>query len=454
MKIRTVAPALLLAAALASCSSGSSLRTLDLSSAGSTRDAAKNEAAADAPLAIGADIEYVAGVDDWGDAAAAHDKKWPAWSFTAPSGDAEVRPEFAKVATALGLRGTPSLDPVSKTWRLADEKTGLMFEGNGYSGTLWWTVYDTSMRRESDAATKDCPPNAACAAPDTVVTPTTIPAGRLFGRGPAEARANEMLAAMGIDTSPGSLGITVNQDEFGTYVTAVHVFRGAPTGMTWSFVFGAGGALMSASGPVFAVVPADEYPVIDVDAAIKRLNDGLGFAYGVVATKSAVAPERAETHIVKITAASMSLVPWWLRDGGQMLLPAYDFTLDDGSYVSVVAVSDKYVTFAGPTADDVPADNGAGSGSAGNTGGSTTGSQGSGAVEPAPPATVAPVTTAQAGTLIGLTLAEAQKVCDGKGWTIRVASMEGKENMLTTDWKPNRVNVDILGGVVTAVSIG
>ena len=75
-------------------------------------------------------------------------------------------------------------------------------------------------------------------------------------------------------------------------------------------------------------------------------------------------------------------------------------------------------------------------------------------MEPAPSATVPPVTGEQARTLIGLTLAEAQKVCDGNGWTLRVASLEGKENYLTMDWQPSRLNVVILKGVVTDVSVG
>lgn len=451
MRTRVTIPALLLAATLASCSSGSSLPTLDLSSAGSARDATKNEGASDMPMVIGADIEYVAGTEDWGVTAGAHERKWSAWTFTAPSSDAGIKKALLTVASALGLEGTPDVDSASKEWTIVDAKADLTLRGSGDGGTLWWSVYRTSLREKSDSVAKDCPPNAQCTAPDAVASPTTVPAGRLFPRSSAESRAKEMLAAMDVDTSAASLGITVNQDPYGTFVTASHLFGGALTGMTWYFAFGADGVLVSASGSVFTLAKGDEYPVIDIDDAIKRLNDGLGFAFGVVATRSALAPDRAETHVVKITAAEMSLVPWWMHDGGQMLLPAYDFTLDDGSKVSVVAVTDKYVRFAVPTADDVTSDTGTGSGSGG---GSSSGSPGSGSVTPAPPATVVSVTAAQARTVIGLTLEEAQKVCEGKGWTLRISSMEGKGNMLTTDLQPNRINVDILGGVVTAVSVG
>ena len=450
MKPRSVIAAVVLSASLVSCSGGESLPTIELSSAGSARDAAKNETASDSPFVAGGDIRYVAGTSDWGGAADANTKKWPAWNFTAPTGDGAVRASLGKVTAALGLVGTPEKNASTGSWQVVDKSADLTFEGNGDQGTLWWSVYVTSLRAAQDKATKDCPEGAACIAPDEVNTPSTIPSGEGLGGAEAEDKAKAFLAAMGVDISEAALGWTSGSDPYGTYVTAAHLFRGAQTGMTWSFAFGANGGLLSAGGVVFLLEQAGEYPVIDVDAAIKRLNDGLGFAYDVVATRTAVAPGRAETHIVKVVGAAMSVVPWWMHDGGQMLLPAYDMELDDGSHVSVVAVSDKYVKFPGPDAGDVPADSVAGSG------GSSPASPGSavGTVVPAPPGTVAPVTLEQARTLIGLTLKEAQKVCDGNGWTLRVARLEGKENLLTTDWQAARVNVEIEEGLVTSVSVG
>ena len=60
----------------------------------------------------------------------------------------------------------------------------------------------------------------------------------------------------------------------------------------------------------------------------------------------------------------------------------------------------------------------------------------------------------EADVLIGLTEDEASKVAIGRGWTMRVASVDGKDNMLTADYSYTRVNVVIVNGVVTAVAIG
>jgi hypothetical protein len=56
--------------------------------------------------------------------------------------------------------------------------------------------------------------------------------------------------------------------------------------------------------------------------------------------------------------------------------------------------------------------------------------------------------------LIGLTEAEAQKVCTELGWQVRVAMRDGEAFMLTTDYQTNRVNLTITKGLVTSVVIG
>lgn len=461
MKSRPLA-VLALVLALAACSSGDSLPRLELGAAGSTNDALKSEASSGGPVAVGPGVEYVAGTDDWGDAADATDRKWPAWSFVAPSTAAQVMAEVMRVADAFGFAGEPVNNGDRTSWRLVDKEKGLTLQSTGDANVVWWNVWDESRSVAKDRDSADCPPGAACTAPDSMTPPDTVPAGRRTSVADAEKRASAYLAAMGVDVSPDALAWTSGQDPWGTNTTAVRMFRGAQTGNTWSFTFGADGALLTAAGSFFDLVEADSYPVVDVDSAIARLNKGMGFAYAVLATRgsgSGSAPAGGK-QTVKVTSARMSLVQWWMSGGGQMMLPAYDLVLDNGSHVSVVAVTDRYVRFAGPTADDVPADSTPGSGSGSGSSGSSSGSAppshgtGGGVVEPAPSATVPPVTGEQARTLLGLTLAEAQKVCDGNGWTLRVASLEGKENYLTMDWQPGRLNVVILNGVVTDVSVG
>lgn len=454
MKSHRIAAAALVVV-LVACSSGETLPRLDLSSAGSARDAAKGETASDMPLFTGP-LRYEAATEDWGAAGAAHETKWPAWEFVAPATDASVTTAFSKVATALGFHGTPAKQAGSTEWLLVDKAADLTFAGSKGDGALWWNVYGTSLRAAKDAATPECPPNAACAAPDWLVAPTTVPPGRSLSVGEAERKAVSILARTGIDVSGDGIALTSSHDTYGTYVGAAHLFRGSQTGMSWSFTFGADGVVLGAGGPVFALEQRESYPVITVDDALARLNDGLGSVSGAYATRQAGQPDTEAGDTLKVTGASVSLVPWWMHDGGQMLLPAYDFALENGSHVSVIAVTDRYVKFAGPSSGDVPASDTPGSGSSGSSGSSSGSSSGpsGGPVEPAPTATVAPVTVDMARALIGLTLAEAQKVCDGNGWTLRVASEDGKENFLTTDWSQTRVNVDLVKGAVTRVSVG
>lgn len=61
---------------------------------------------------------------------------------------------------------------------------------------------------------------------------------------------------------------------------------------------------------------------------------------------------------------------------------------------------------------------------------------------------------ADAEKLVGLTEDEATKVATGAGWTIRVVSRDGEDFMVTTDWQENRVNITVVDGKVTAVTVG
>jgi hypothetical protein len=144
-----------------------------------------------------------------------------------------------------------------------------------------------------------------------------------------------------------------------------------------------------------------------------------------------------------LTGARRSVTGIYMEKYGNIMMPAYTFTNDEGDVVRVIAVDDKYLSFA-PVAvpDPMPTDSAPG------------------ATEPVPedsaPGAEEPIAISQsdADTLVGLSLEEATKVASARGWTLRVSSVDGKENMLTTDYSYSRVNVSVVDGIVTVVTIG
>ncbi len=92
-----------------------------------------------------------------------------------------------------------------------------------------------------------------------------------------------------------------------------------------------------------------------------------------------------------------------------------------------------------------------------------------GGVEPEPaPEPIGPTTTQPAiidpdpsvlsqetaNVLVGLTEANATRIATEKKWIVRIAKRDGEDFMLTMDYVTNRVNLTVVAGVVTQVSIG
>lgn len=461
MKFPRALVVLSIVALAAGCSSGESLPILKLGTSTDARNAAGGEIATDAPLYVGPGRTYTTSVTDWGDAGSAHEQKWPTWTFTAPTKGADTKKALLRVASAFGLAGdVTAVAGTDGAWSLVDKRSGLSLESYGDDHMRQWSVFITDSR---GMTIPDCPPGAECAvvAPDgtsSSKTPT-IPSSQGTSESDARSSAEQILRAIGVDTSPDALGWTTSRDDYGTYVSAMHVFRGRQTQMTWNFTYGADKELLNASGPMFTLVESDAYPIVDIPSAIDRLNKGVGMMYGALRVAESNTKEKSSAEIV---AAEVSVAPWWLANGTSMLLPAYVFTLADSSTVSVIAVPDKYIEFPGTTSVDtipVPDTGGGSSGSGGSTppspgasSGSSSGSAGTAA--PAVPLPPSPISVKQARVLIGLTLDEGQKVCDSNGWTLRIASMDGETRFLTTDFQFDRVNVAIVKGLITEVSVG
>jgi len=142
-----------------------------------------------------------------------------------------------------------------------------------------------------------------------------------------------------------------------------------------------------------------------------------------------------ETFVIEINSVRMAYTVMATEGGGQLLVPAFVYSNDDGDVGSVIALSDDVFSFS---ESPVP-----------NTDG--------GQIEPAPAPDMGDdevISASDAQTLVGLSEDEAMKVAASKGWDYRVSARDGEQFMLTTDYVPRRVNVVIDDGVVTEVSVG
>ena len=74
---------------------------------------------------------------------------------------------------------------------------------------------------------------------------------------------------------------------------------------------------------------------------------------------------------------------------------------------------------------------------------------------PVPDVPVPTVTVESAHKLLGLSEAEATKVAEAAGWTLRVARRDGLDLILSQEYNGSRVNVAVEKKVVTEIiSIG
>jgi hypothetical protein len=66
-----------------------------------------------------------------------------------------------------------------------------------------------------------------------------------------------------------------------------------------------------------------------------------------------------------------------------------------------------------------------------------------------------PTVDAATDVLVGLSEDDAEEAADEQGWTIRVVVRDGEDLPATMDFRPERVNVEVTDGEVTAVvSVG
>lgn len=459
---------------------------------GSGQESARNGASAsltmggsaDAKMAPFANIEYkvIGDLPNLGESGRA-------WTLERLSAKTAVA-RLEKVAAALGVEGDVLADKKDKSAYTigADTKSGTgmwLYVGESesywsYNSMSYATIKSPASCTKSPDGTESCSESGEAPAPPKNLASKS------------EALASVRTFVSGAGENVDDFVMTATSDDWSTNVQATLKLGGVATSYAWWFSFGEDGALTGASGQFIQPAKADKYPLVNPASAIDRMTSpmfamrGVGVAggSGVDAVSSApvagdevaegevearvdpsvanTTPPVPETITINITDVRLTLMTAYLAEGRVMLLPAYTFSNVDGDVGTVFAVADKYLQTTTPdTVVDEPTpdtvvvepDPGA-SGSSSAAGGGGT----SGAVDPAPPgddvlASSVDVKTVTA-ELVGLAEDEAMKVAAANGWTVRVASRDGEEMMLTADYSPDRVNLTVLSGKVTSVSLG
>ncbi len=54
---------------------------------------------------------------------------------------------------------------------------------------------------------------------------------------------------------------------------------------------------------------------------------------------------------------------------------------------------------------------------------------------------------------VGLTVGDAEEIAAAEGRLFRVVRIDGEEQMTTRDYRPGRINAEIVGGVVTTITV-
>lgn len=376
---------------------------------------------------------------------------------------------FRELAKSLGVEGDIVKNEKNSFTIGVDEKTGRgMWLWVDDAGS-WWSYSNGS----TATAVTGCVKTPVEASPDgspgdsidpgCVVVEPPKPKN-LLSEKDALLRTYTVMAAAGYNLA--AFDVRATKSDWSTDVTGVLLIAGVPTNIPVSMSFGENGVLSYASGPFVYVKRANGYYLVTPQEAVKRLSEPRFASWNgaariaadmVVGAPNVDSPDSSEPIVVPITGVRYSLMQVTLSNLTTLLIPAYTYSNSDGDVGTVIAIKDEYLLFdETPTSLEpgpvpVPITDGGGSG--GSSGGSS-GSGGAPTPEPLPPDEPQAVGVEAARKLIGLKESEALKVAAANRWTVRIAARDGESFMLTTDYSPSRVNLSILEGLVTAVSIG
>jgi hypothetical protein len=397
--------------------------------------------------------------------------------------------QVARVAAALGVTGEPvPLDEgFGVSWRVGPD--------DGSAPTLWVSNEGTQSWNYSAwqgrGAIVSCTATVDSDGTESSDCPEPEPPIGVPTEAEAQQRASELMAALGHDVS--LLEIETYGDEWFASVMFSDGADDRAALREWSFGFGADGVLEYASGALAQAEPVGPYPLIDLDTALARLDEGsYGFGGpGLIEPGIAIAaappvdaagdsdlpvavPESdipasdvepgveggtegdqggeassiepmpvepmpvepmPEPEPVVVTLVDVQADLWWAWDidGSVWLLPAYRFIDGDGGWHVVPAVTDEYMIHVDPPImvdEPLPA--------------------------PEPPA--GELDQFDASVLepfVGLTVVEFTAEAERFGASVRIVEQDGVGLAITADFSSNRVNVAADGDTVIRIdSVG
>lgn len=338
------------------------------------------------------------------------------------------------------------------------------FHGWYYSAA--WEASTRSSDAAEPATTSDTTATSdtkseVAVAPDAMQPPENLPT-----KDEARDKALSIMDAAGIEVRNDD--VEVYADEWSVSVTAWQRVGELRAPMSWTFGFGDDGVISWAGGNLLTFDKGPKFPRIGATAGVDRLSDPKYSGwYGYGPTSRAIAepaiavdeagPATSDSvepvvQTIIITGVKESLTPIIDAKNVLWLVPSYEYSVKDGYTVSVFAITDEFIEQAAPSTDTVGADvvepvpATDGGGVSGGSG-SSEGSMGS-AVD------AMALSQEEAVKLVGLTEDEAAKVAESNGWVVRVSSRDGEDLQLTMDFVTNRVNLAIVDGKVTGVSVG
>ena len=279
----------------------------------------------------------------------------------------------------------------------------------------------------------------------------------------AEELALQLLAELGVSTD--GVEFETYADDWFANVEASRPADPAGAARRWSFGFGADASLQFAGGSLAEAVGVGPYPLVDLDTALARLNEG-GFWYGggyvggpgIAEPAIAVEPDIAvsepvddvaveepasvdepmpvepiEPEDITITLVDVQSDLWWAWDADESvwLLPAYRFIDADGGWHVVPAVTDEFIIQVEPDIEPVPAPE-------------PLPADGSTEPAPAPPDTVVgtPVFPAELQDMMAQPVDEFTTVAESLGFVVRIVAEDGEFFAVTEDFVENRVNIE------------
>jgi hypothetical protein len=224
----------------------------------------------------------------------------------------------------------------------------------------------------SDEAPPACKPqpdgSEICEAPapgEPTLDPPERPAN-MPTEAEAEATARALLEKLDVDLDGA---VMRTEDGFSAwYVIVEPTIDGLPVyGFGWSVTVGPDDKIQSASGHLGDAFKVADYPLVDVEDAIKQLTDGPR-AMADIAVDCSDTPEGegagtqslcadappAEPQVQRITAVELGLIwsPSYSEDGPGYLTPAWILAIDGGGEMPVNALPEEYVQQ--PDVEDVP----------------------------------------------------------------------------------------------------